>query len=351
MADAAEPARSAPEQGAAAPEKPAPAPAPSPDKAPAEKAPVNRMVPAKSEDQRILLQEELSWRELDELDRDHTVFFLTVAPLEEHGPHLPVGTDSINTQLFAGMAAKHLCTHHAEWTVVVAPPLPVGSDTFEYVGSVDIRRRVVRDLLVDYMGSLAHYGFRHFVILSTHCSPGHTMAIDEACHQITRRHGATAFAPMPRILRKLFTNSYRDAFRKALGKNGEALDFSTDHHAGHWETSMMLYYRPELIDPGYTRLKPVTVDPSKIDEQAALTQGDRLGYFGAPALASREVGRISTAIITRELVEMFFQAQKDPAFLEEFAPPLFDIYRVDFTRAVLAILLTLLALATWALFG
>ncbi len=37
--------------------------------------------------------EELNWKELDEFDREKTVFFLPISPMEEHGPHLPLGTD------------------------------------------------------------------------------------------------------------------------------------------------------------------------------------------------------------------------------------------------------------------
>jgi hypothetical protein len=37
--------------------------------------------------------EELNWKELDALDREKTIFFLPISPMEEHGPHLSLGTD------------------------------------------------------------------------------------------------------------------------------------------------------------------------------------------------------------------------------------------------------------------
>ena len=43
----------------------------------------------------IHLLEEISTPALDALDRDRTVVILTVSPLEEHGPHLPVGVDAV----------------------------------------------------------------------------------------------------------------------------------------------------------------------------------------------------------------------------------------------------------------
>ena len=41
----------------------------------------------------ILKFEELNWKQIQELDYKKTIFYLTISPLEEHGPHLPVGTD------------------------------------------------------------------------------------------------------------------------------------------------------------------------------------------------------------------------------------------------------------------
>ncbi|MBE3568473.1 MAG: creatininase family protein, partial [Thermogemmatispora sp.] len=35
----------------------------------------------------------MSWTELDHLDRERTVILMSAGPLEQHGPHLPVGTD------------------------------------------------------------------------------------------------------------------------------------------------------------------------------------------------------------------------------------------------------------------
>jgi creatinine amidohydrolase len=42
---------------------------------------------------KILRLAELSYTALDALDRERTAIIFTVSPLEEHGPHLPVGTD------------------------------------------------------------------------------------------------------------------------------------------------------------------------------------------------------------------------------------------------------------------
>ena len=305
-------------------------------------------------DDRILFQEELSWKQLDELDRDRTVFFVTVSPLHQHGPHLPIGVDCFTAQAFAAAAARRLCTEHPNWKAVLAPILPIGADTFEYLGSISIRRRAVRDLLEDFLDSIARYDFPNIVVVHAHGGPGHAMALSEACARVNDRRGARAFSPMTRILPDLFGGHYRDTFRKVMGDSaGADLDLTSDHHAGRWETSMLLYLRPELVDSGYTRLKPIEVDAQELNAEAAQNYGDRLGYFGAPAQADREIGRVSTALIGREIVDMFFRVETDPDFLADFAPPsVFSpsvVYRIDFSLWVLATLLVLLALLPWFL--
>ena len=88
--------------------------------------------------------EEMSSPALDALDRTRTVIVLTVSPLEEHGPHLPLGVDAIAARHFAESIAARLVAARPGWTVVLAPTLHLGSFTFDATGTVSVRQRVVR---------------------------------------------------------------------------------------------------------------------------------------------------------------------------------------------------------------
>ncbi|PYO14721.1 MAG: creatininase, partial [Candidatus Rokuibacteriota bacterium] len=68
---------------------------------------------------------------LDALDRARTVVVLTVSPLEEHGPHLPVGVDAIAARHFAEVLSERLTVTRPGWTALLAPTLPLGSFTFD----------------------------------------------------------------------------------------------------------------------------------------------------------------------------------------------------------------------------
>ncbi len=58
------------------------------------------MISTKNKNQAISIIEfsELNWKQIDELPKEKTVFFLPISPMEEHGPHLPVGTDFLTAK-------------------------------------------------------------------------------------------------------------------------------------------------------------------------------------------------------------------------------------------------------------
>ena len=112
----------------------------------------------------VHLLEELSTTSLDALDRGRTLVILTVSPLEEHGPHLPLGVDAITARHFATEIAGRLVATRPGWSAVLAPTLHLGSFTFDAPGTVTVRQRVVRDAVVDYGLSLARAGFRFIVV-------------------------------------------------------------------------------------------------------------------------------------------------------------------------------------------
>jgi len=126
------------------------------------------------------LLEELSTTSLDALDRARTMVILTVSPLEEHGPHLPLGVDAFTARHFATEIAGRLVATRTGWHVVLAPTLHLGSFTFDGPGTVTVRQRVVRDAVVDYGLSLARAGFRFMLVANGHAGPTHLAALEEA---------------------------------------------------------------------------------------------------------------------------------------------------------------------------
>src|SRR5207247_8584411 len=113
-------------------------------------------------------------------DRGRTRGILTVSPLEEHGPHLPLGVDAITARHFATEIAGRLIATRPGWSAVLAPTLHLGSFTFDAPGTVTVRQRVVRDAVVGYGLSLARAGFPFIVVANRHAGPTPLPPLDDA---------------------------------------------------------------------------------------------------------------------------------------------------------------------------
>jgi hypothetical protein len=75
---------------------------------------------------KIYKLEELTWPQIDALNRDRTMFVLPVGMIEEHGPHLPVGADTLGVTYEANGAATRVSRALPGWAVVMMPPINYG---------------------------------------------------------------------------------------------------------------------------------------------------------------------------------------------------------------------------------
>ena len=79
-----------------------------------------------TEEERVFRLEELSYTDVDKLDRDKTIFFLTFGNLEEHGPHLPLGSDYFGAIAMRDGVISELHAAHPDHNFVVFPVIPIG---------------------------------------------------------------------------------------------------------------------------------------------------------------------------------------------------------------------------------
>jgi creatinine amidohydrolase len=251
--------------------------------------------------------EEMSTPALDALDRARTAVVLTVSPLETHGPHLPVGVDAFAARHFARAVADRLVAQRPDWSVVLAPTLHLGSFTFETVGTIAIRQRVVRDALVDYGRSLARAGFRWIFVANGHGGPGHLAALEEASAIVSRRHDVTMASLSGHIAWEFFRGRYLPKIEAALGRaltDDERQALTEDAHGGWWETSLMLMLRPDLVDESYRDLPPARYSlPERMVPNYPLRRGG-LGYVGHPALADPVFAKATIEVLTAEAMDM-----------------------------------------------
>ena len=296
--------------------------------------------------------EELSTPGLDALDRERTVVILSVSPLETHGPHLPLGVDAFTARHFAEAIAERVVASRPGFTVVLAPTLYLGSFTFDTVGTVAVRQRLVRDVVVDYGRALARAGFRHILVSNGHGGPGHLVALEEAAAIVSRRHRVTMASFTGHLAWEFLRGRLLPQIEAGLGRPlspAEREAFSEDAHGGWWETSLMLALRPDLVDGGYRTLPAARYSlRERLVPNYPLRHGGQ-GYVGHPAMADPAFARATTDVLLAQamiLVDGLLDGRIRPA---ERRSPFFliPLFRTNFRRVAGAVAAAGAVLAAW----
>ena len=225
------------------------------------------------------------------LETNPTVIF-PYGVVEQHGHHLPLSTDIHNAEYFAHALARRL-------GCIAAPTLNYCFSGGMLPGTINVKPNNFSNLVCDIVESLALQGFRNILIFPGHGGSESLLHLKESL-RILKWLNPALHSVMILLLRR---SDYSPRARAAVVEE-------RDYHAGKTETSMMLSYRPDLVqmdalamdEPAVTeRLRE---DPDAYQERVTLTgfkeevintrQRDdvRVGVMGRPERASAEIGRL-----------------------------------------------------------
>lgn len=195
------------------------------------------------------LMNRLTWMEYESRVRDeHAPVFLPVGALEQHGPHLPLGTDAI----LSAAVAQGVATETAG---LVAPALAYGYKSQpkcgggqHFPGTTSLDAMTLAHTVRDTVREFARHGVQKLVIVNGHYE--NQWFLIEGIDLAMRELGRTPLTIMRLEYWDFFTPP---TLAKAFpdGFPGYALE-----HAAVLETSMMLHYHPELV-----RLDRIPNDP------------------------------------------------------------------------------------------
>ena len=237
-------------------------------------------------DPKIIKFEELSWKQIEQLDKNKTIFYLPISPLEEHGPHLPVGTDLLTVRDATTEAIKILNKKNPNLTYVLLPAVPVGYCEFntDFPGSISVSGKVVRDIVYGVGSSLANHGFKYLIICTYHMAIAHLKGIYSAMKKLGSKYNMKTCEPWGPYFHS-----------KEIEKREPKLGFDTtkEVHAGFRETSLMKYQYPYLVDESYKKLQSIyrNMNSPRVLGKTFKQLGLKDGYVGSPARADADYGR------------------------------------------------------------
>jgi creatinine amidohydrolase len=201
---------------------------------------------------------------------------------EEHGPHLPLGTD-----LFW---AEHVCRQVAmRVRGLVAPPLPYGvcRTMRNFPGTVSLTPATLTALTREILQEYVRHGARQLACISGHAEPAQEEAVREAALPVVAADPDLAI---------LFIGAY--AFQAAIRE--EAGLVGTDGHAGSIETSEMLVVAGDRVR---SERMPAVTRPrlSRFRVQAHPEAEYPTGVRGDTSKVARALGERSLAHTIREI--------------------------------------------------
>lgn len=160
---------------------------------------------------------------------------IPLGALEQHGPHLPLATDTI----IADAVAEAVSDRVAD--LVSAPCLPIGCSDhhLSFVGTASIPMKVVSGFLVAVVQTLLAHGFRFVYVFSGHA--GNIPAMKEMTERVDP-------AVRGRVAASVDWPDQRRALHEWAGSELGIAPERVGTHAGHFETSIMLCIRPDLVD-------------------------------------------------------------------------------------------------------
>ncbi len=230
--------------------------------------------------------EEMSWKKIDSLPREKTLVVLPIRPMEEHGPHLPVGTDFLTARDAAKDAIKILQKKQTDWHYILLPGIPLGFSKIatDFPGTITVSPKTIKQIILGICSSLAESGFKYILICTYHMDLGHLKGIYAGMKKIRSRYPVKIYEPSGPYF-----------FNKEVEKREPKLGFDTTRevHAGFRETSLMKYQYPYLVDKSYQKLQSIYMDlySPRVIGKTFKDLGLDDGYVGSPARADSDYGR------------------------------------------------------------
>ncbi|MEL6234987.1 MAG: creatininase family protein [Pseudomonadota bacterium] len=248
--------------------------------------------------------------EWPEWDPDQVIAILPTAAIEQHGPHLPVGVDMMINE---GMLGTLCDTLPADLDIRILPVQAVGksNEHLDAPGTLTLTAETALRAWVEIGLSVARAGLRKMVIVNSH--GGNLDLIGIVARELRVQAGM------------MVVKCQWGGFGHPAGMYS-AHELAFGIHGGDVETSLMLHFRPDLVDLARAENFASSAETDAIAPTGPVSYGwmardlNPRGTVGNAAAASAEKGRATAAHQVAGFARMLAALRDAP--LDRFAPAL-----------------------------
>ena len=235
--------------------------------------------------------------EVEDLLTRSDMVLIPVGALEQHGTHLPIGTDYLN-----GLQQAKLIGQRAD--ILVAPIMMPGQSPYHmgFAGTVTLPSELIQEVYVEAAKSLMQHGFKRFLFLNAHGgNRAITTFVVDRINQETEGIAVDLGA---------VTGPFME--RSTEAGTAPATQPMLDRHGGTPETSRSLYLIPGLVDLEAAYAAELTLPPHLEAMLPEVVAGDptALAVFLAEGLKDEATGKETSA---REMSTTGVWGVRDPA--------------------------------------
>ncbi len=246
--------------------------------------------------------------EFKTIDPARTIAILPTAAIEQHGPHLPVGTDTIINQ---GMCDLLVDRAPADMDLRLLPVLAVGKSNEHLwaAGTLTLTAETALRAWTEIGLSVARAGVRKMVILNSHGGNVDLISI---------------------VSRELRVQAGMFVARMGWGAFGLPEGLYSEQetrfgiHGGDVETSLILHFRPETVDMAAARDFRSTAETGPISPIGGVAYGwiatdlNPDGVVGEAHRATAEKGRLTAEKMVDDVIAFLRKVETQP--VDRFTP-------------------------------
>jgi creatinine amidohydrolase len=216
--------------------------------------------------------------------RNARIAVLPVGSYEQHGPYLPLATDTLVACAIAAEIA-------AAYPVQLLPAVTVSCshEHAAWPGTVSISSVTLHAVVRDIAASLRRSGVDTLVLVNGH---GGNYVLGNVVQESSARGERMALFPAA------------EDWETARERAGVRTSLLTDMHAGEIETSILLHTHPQWVRPGHESADFVADDRRHLLTVGMSAYTDS-GVIGRPSLGSAEKGKALLASLTESFGAYF----------------------------------------------